>query len=164
MEKFARVEDFYNEVIKAFVNNVSNENKERFAEAYRKYLHDHYDEYFSEAGENDFDNIAMMCISGEKVTNISKSELDKGAILFPDKEYLLLENISLELAHFARLKKQGKKINISKSKEEYRKALTEQFEKVGELFRYSAEKMLSEAILDLEFIFGREFFGSFRNQ
>ena len=103
-----------------------------------------------------------MCVTREKIISINKTEEEKNAKLFPDPEYLALENISLEIARIALLKKKGKDVGVVKSKSEYSDSLNAHFEKVSDLFKYSAEKMFSEAMLDLEYIFGDGRISSFR--
>ena len=162
MEKSARIEAFYSEVVAAFVKDVSADNKETFGEAYRRYLHRRYDEYFDAAEDSAFDRIATMCVLREKATSLAKREADKQAMLFPDEEYIKLEELSLEVGRMARVKKNGGQAEPSKSREEYETELNRQFEKVSELFKYTAQTMLSEALLDLRYIFeGGEAF-SFR--
>ncbi|MBQ6980313.1 MAG: hypothetical protein IJQ07_06680 [Clostridia bacterium] len=162
MERFDRIEEVYNAIIKVFIKNVTADKQSKFSEAYRKYLHNQYDKYFNENEESGFNNIANMCVSREKITNINKTEIEKEAMLFPDKEYIALENISLELEQIARLKKNGNTVNLQKRKEDYLKELKYHFAKVSSLFKYTAEKMLSEAILDLEYIFNDKEAHSFR--
>lgn len=164
MEKHAVfIDDFYNEVVKAFVFNVSEENKKSFGDAYKVYLHNHYDEYFEKVDENGLNSVAMMCVSREKIINIPKKEMDKKAMLFPDPEYVALERISLEIAGIAKSKKCGSEYVVTKTAEEYTGMLKAHFNKTSDLFRFTAERMLSEALLDLEYIFGDGESRSFRN-
>ena len=163
MEKHAVfIEELYGEVTKAFLANVSEENKKRFGEAYVVYLHRQYDEYFVNIDETRLNSVAMTCVTREKLINIPKKEMDKKAFLFPDPEYLALEQISLEIGDFAKSKKSGAHIDVIKTKEEYSNILHQHFAKVSDLFKFTAEKVLSEAILDLEYIFGNGESRSFR--
>ena len=94
---------------------------------------------------------------------MKKSVEEKLAFLFHDDFYIQLENISFELAEIAAKKKDGKEYNIEKSKEAYLDQMKMLYDKVSEAFRYSADRVYSEGILDLEYLFGEEDKRSFRN-
>lgn len=163
MERFTLIDNVYTKLTDVFLENIQVEKKETTRDAYLAYLHRTYDLYFKKCAENELDSVATMCVKKEKIVNLKKSVEEKLAFLFPDDFYIQLENISFELAEIAAKKKDGKEYNIEKSKEAYLDQMKMLYDKVSEAFRYSADRVYSEGILDLEYLFGEEDKRSFRN-
>ena len=162
MERSSFVNDVYAKITDVFLTDIPVEKQADVKTAYLQFLHDSYDRYFDEAPESGWNNVARMCVQREKIVNLAKTADAKLAMLFPDAAYLTLEAVSLELAGLAAKKKNKQSYTIPKSKEDYREALDTQNAAVSERFRYSAERVYSEALVDLEFLFGEEEIFSFR--
>ena len=162
MDKHAFVNNLYNKITEAFVKNVNDQEKEMMSKAYIEYLHNSYDTLFDSSGENDYDAIATVCVKKEKTIHLDIDVLAKKAFLFPDSEFLKLQDVSFEIAEVARLKKLGEDYILSKTKDEYIKLLNDCLYSVDELFKYSAERLFSEAIMDISYIFGDTDIQSFR--
>ena len=163
MERFTLIDNVYTKLTDVFLGNIQMEKRETAREAYLAYLHRTYDSYFKTCAENELDSVATMCVKKEKIVHLKKSAEEKMAFLFPDDFYIQLESISFELAELAAKKKDGKEYKTEKSKEEYLGQMKMLYDKVSEAFRYSADRVYSEGILDLDFLFVEEDKRSFRN-
>lgn len=163
MDGNAFINNLYNKINEVFLKNIDDKNKATYSEAYLKYLHSTYDSLFSDAIEgNDYDAIASVCVKKEKIIHLELSASDKQAFLFPDESFVQLQNLSFEIAALARAKKTGERYELSKSKEEYIEKLNSYANGVAPLFKYSAERVLSEALMDIAFVYDDADIQSFR--
>ena len=154
--------NLYNKLCEAFLINIDNQDKAKVSEAYIEYLHNSYDSLFKSNAEKSFDNVAYVCVKKEKTIHFNLDAAAKKAFLFPDKEFVILQELSFEIAGIARSKKLGKEYRIDKTKEEYIRMLNDHADKVTESFKYSAERLLSESLMDIEYIFDDSNGQSFR--
>ena len=145
--------EVYEALCQRFAEGISEEKKEEFCSAYLAFLHKEYDSDFENATEEKVEGIACYCVKKEKLLRLSMTEDDKQAFLFPDEVYLELESICVELIGAARQKQDGENVCMSASYDEYYSRMKEKFSNVSELFRFTAERMLSEGILALNYIF-----------
>ena len=155
MDKYAFIEEVYHKLTNAFMKNINDTNKEMLSNKYKEYLHQQYDKYFFEAN-NTFDGlnkIAVFCVEKEKTVNLGKSPDAKYAFLIKDESYEKLQEISFEIFGLATAKHNGENVDISLTEDEYVEKLTKYLDNVSELFRYSAEKIYSDAVIELRFIF-----------
>lgn len=162
MDESALINNLYNKMCEAFLKNIEMQDREQVSEAYMEYLHKSYDSLFKSNTEKDFDTVAYVCVKKEKIIHLNLDAAAKKAFLFPDKEFMILQDLSFEIAGIARSKKLGKDYHIDKTKEEYIGMLNEHAGKVSESFKYSAEHLLSETLMDLEFLFDDSSGQSFR--
>lgn len=162
MERNAFIDDLYRKISDVFIRNIDDQKKDAVSNEYLKYLHSSYDSLFDDSDEKDFDSIASVCVKKEKIIHLDLDETSKMAFLFPDAEFLLLQNLSFEIAGIARAKKLCDDYVINRTKQEYIKELNEHADKVSEVFKYSAESILSEALMDVEYVFGDNNSQSFR--
>lgn len=73
-----------------------------------------------------------------------------------------LQELSFEIAEFAKAKKTGKEYSLDKSKENYTKELHSLADSVSLSFKYSAERLLSEALVDVIYLYDDSGTQSFR--
>ena len=166
MEDFVMIEkeEIFEKLAECFAENVSEENKDAFSRRYKEMLSDQYDGFFEGIkNEAELRAAALMCVRCEKLISIGLNENAKRAKLFPDEKYKQLECLSFEIAALARDKKQGKEIAPKKSQAQYEEELGALFDEVSSLFRRTALKQYSEAMVDLSYIFGEDDKLSFRN-
>lgn len=154
MDKLSFISEVYEQITEVFLRGFSDDLYEKAQKAYLEWLHQEYDKYFMNATDDELNTVASMCAKKEKIIHLDKSVEAKCAFLFPDENYEKLELLSLEIATLIRDKKEKRSIN--KSKEEYLAELKQLFSSVTEDFKYSAEKMYSEAILDLRCLYDDE--------
>ena len=162
MEQNAFITDLYSKIVEAFLRNIDEMNKDAASKAYLKYLHSSYDSLFSGSSEDGFNAVASVCVKKEKMIHIDLNKESKMAFLFPDESFLVLQDLSFEIAEQAQAKKTGKEYKLSKTKEEYVKELKAIADKVSSPFKYSSERVLSEALMDLSFLFDDKGVQSFR--
>ena len=98
----------------------------------------------------------------EKMINIDLDEEAKMAFLFPDEAFIASQELSFEIAELAKAKKTGKKYSLDKSKENYTKELHNLADSVSLSFKYSAERLLSEALVDVIYLYDDSGMQSFR--
>lgn len=156
--------EVYEKLVDSFVKNIREDVKKNAMDKYLEYLHESYDFYFQNAKELDFNAVASFCIKKEKVTHLDISEDAKMAFLFPDEIYIELEKIAFEIAHFADKKKKGEVINDHRSLDEYLELLDNLNSNISKRFRFSADRIYSDAIVDLKYIFEDESIESLRLQ
>ncbi len=165
MDKSAFINNVYQKLCDAFVSGCDFENEEEVIQAYLRYLHKQYDRYFDEVTETEFNKIAVFCVKKEKITNLSKNQDEKIAIVFPDINYLALEDLCFEIVGLARRKKGGD-LNFLPTTQnqynEYIERLDALFNLISPRFKYTAEKILSEALVELDYIFSEFSETSFR--
>lgn len=155
MDRTTYINNVYKKLCDAFVRDCDPKENDKLSIAYLKYLHEQYDRYFEEvpAEEKEWNRVAVFCVKKEKVVNLTKTSAAKTAFLFPDESYVKLESLSLEIARCAAEKRNGTMCANRISKEEYEKKLNLLLNSVSELYKYSAEKMYSEAMVDLGYVF-----------
>lgn len=163
MERLALIEEVYSELCKKFLREVPQEKHTEFQTAYLQFLHSKYDRHFEEAAADELNNVACFCVKTEKLLRDNMSLNDKTAMLFPDEKYIEFENLCLEISAIARSVLLGQDVKISSTYEQYKKMLNERYDKVSELFKYTAGKLLSDALVDLECIFNDSQKRSFKN-
>lgn len=162
MERNASITELYSKVTEAFLRNIEEKDKEAASKAYLEYLHSSYDSLFSSSPEENFNSVASVCVRKEKMIHIDLNAESKMAFLFPDKAFLSLQEMSFEIAELAQAKKTGAEYSLSKTKQEYLDELNAYADKVSPSFKYSSERILSEALMDLSFLFDDDSIQSFR--
>lgn len=158
------MDEVYNELMVAFLLNVSADNKVTLREKYLEYLHKSYDSYFNNANEGDMNSIAAFCVKREKITHLDISEDAKMAFLNPDENYSELERVAFEIAHIANKKKKDGILDVHMDLDEYIRLLETLNSKISKRFRFSADRVYSDAIVDLKYIFEDESIESLRLQ
>lgn len=162
MEQNALIAELYSKVTEAFLRNIEEKDKASASKAYIDYLHSSYDSLFSNSPEESFNSVASVCVRKEKMIHIDLNAEAKLAFLFPDQAFLSLQELSFEIAELAKAKKTGREYSLSKTKEEYLDKLNACAEKISPSFKYSSERILSEALMDISFLFDDESIQSFR--
>ena len=161
MVRDSYVMNVYEKICEKFCENIPAEMKDSVTKKYTEYLRKTYDAYFSKASDEGLPQEAAFCAKKESVVNLKKSCDEKIAWLFPDEQYLKLESLSLEICSYVR-----EKISLSeikRTKEDFLSELDELYKSVSSQFKYSADRMYSEALLDLESLFGNSETISLRN-
>lgn len=161
MVRDSYVMNVYEKISEKFCENIPEEMKKSVTAKYMEYLHKTYDSHFSKASDADLPQEAAFCAKKESIVNLKKSCDEKLAWLFPDKQYLKLESLSLEICSYVREGISPSK--LESSKEEFIAKLEELYSSVSPQFKYSADRMYSEAMLDLETLFGNSETVSLRN-
>lgn len=155
MDKFIYLNGLYNRIADAFLENVSENRRDTLKQAYISYLHSQFDDLYEESyDEEQKRRFVSMCVNKEKLIHFDLDEEAKSAFLIKDANYVSLETISLELARLAAEKKTTGRCNPARTEREYRQEIETLIDSVSEVFRYSAERVASEALVDLNYIFG----------
>lgn len=162
MERNAFITELYNKVTEAFLRNIEEKDRASASKVYIDYLHSSYDSLFSGTTEENLNSVASMCVRKEKMIHIDLNAESKMAFLFPDQAFLSLQELSFEIAEMAKAKKTGREYSVIKSKQEYLNELNTYADKTSSLFKYSAERVLSEALMDISYLFDDENIQSFR--
>lgn len=162
MERNAFITELYDKVTEAFLRNIEEKDKASASKAYIDYLHSSYDSLFSSSTEENFNSVASVCVRKEKMIHIGLNTESKMAFLFPDQAFLSLQELSFEIAELAKAKKTGREYSVIKTKQEYLDELNAYAGKISPSFKYSAERILSEALMDISFLFDDESIQSFR--
>lgn len=164
MERHSYVMNVYQKLCDVFVRGCNSQVENKMRDAYMAYLHTQYDCYFEEASstEPELNKVAVSCVNREKMINLCKDENAKMAFLFPDENYIKLESLSLAIFQLASSKKNGAPIEDKKTKDDYVSELNKLFESVSPMFKYSAERLISEALVELNYIFEGSKSQSFR--
>lgn len=162
MDRLSFINSVYEKISDRFVRDVSDANAPRLKEAYLSYLHNAFDAMFQKAGDNELEQIASICAGKEKLLHLDLDEEAKIAFLFPDEQYLRLEQISLEIAAQARAKKKGQQVTPARTKEEYLSEISDLMENISERYQYTARRIYSETVVDLVYLFDDESIQSFR--
>lgn len=162
MDGIAFVENVYEKITEVFLQNINRDNIEKAKEAYLSYLHKTYDKLFQDAHASGLDSVAALCVKKEKIIHLGLDEAAKIAFLFPDQNFLSLQALSFEIAGLARSKKLGEQQTLPKGRDEYISELKTISLLVSEPFKYSADRLLSEAFMDINYLFGAENEQSFR--
>ena len=152
----------YKKICEVFVKNIDDQEKREVSTAYIKYLHKTYDSMFEESKDTDYDAVASVCVKKEKLIHLELDATSKKAFLFPDEKFLALQDLSFEIAEIARSKKMGNEIDLNRSKEEYIELLNACVDSVSDTFKFSAERLLSESLMDVAYIFDEDSAQSFR--
>lgn len=163
MERNALIQEVYDALCKKFLRNIPSDKQSTFQVAYIKFLHNEYDKFFDNMQDDNFNDVACFCVRKESLLRDDMSLNDKCAFLFPDEDYRKFECLCLEIAGMARKIKENKSFIPELSQKEYSEKLNSLFNCVSELFKYTAEKLLSDALLDLETIFNNSQISSFKN-
>lgn len=154
--------NLYAVLTESFLSNINGDNKDAVSEAYNSYLHERFDYLFDKADEDMYEKVATICKNNEEICHLNLTEEGKLAFLFPDDNFTALENVSFEIAGLARAKKSGDNPIISKQKEEYIEQIESLAHAVSPAFQHSAERLLSEALVDLVYLFDDDNIQSFR--
>lgn len=162
MDKSAFITQLYSKVNEAFLRNMDEKDRPAASEAYLDYLHKAYDDFISSVKESQLNKAAMVCVNKEKTLHLELSAEAKQAFLFPDPSFLRLQDLSFEIAGLASAKKRGEAFQPERTKEEYLDQLREYEQKTAPAFQHSAARMLSEALMDIRYIFDDDSAQSFR--
>ncbi|MBQ8160161.1 MAG: hypothetical protein IJ083_05350 [Clostridia bacterium] len=151
----------YEALLQAFLRDISDGDRQRCRAGYLDYLHKTYDARFDRESADDVNALASMCVQMEKISHLDKSEEAKLAFLFPDPVFLELQRHALRIAELAAKKKQGQRAE-QVNREEEEAQLSDLFSRVSQPFQPSAQRLNSEALMDLRYLCGDEQVMGFR--
>lgn len=162
MDKSTYVSDLYSSVSEEFLKDIDESNLFKAREAYIAYLHETYDYLFESKPESDYETIAALCEGNERIEHFDLDEEGKLAFLFPDPFFMEIQSISFEIAALARKKKAGVELIFDKTQDQFVEQLENCASRISAPFKFSANKLLSEAYLDLAYVYDNGGVQSFR--